>query len=112
MTPVEPSPIDPSLLQALLAAEEAGETAGLPQEYRDCFAILRDSWPGPDATLDEPWQLGRFQVLREVGRGGFGIVYQAHDPVVARDVAIKVPNPEVLVSPVLRQRFLREARAA
>jgi serine/threonine protein kinase len=67
--------------------------------------------PGADtATL--PSKLGRFQVRRELGRGAFGVVWLAHDPHLRRDVALKVPRAEALVSPEARERFLREARAA
>src|SRR5262249_51866924 len=55
---------------------------------------------------------GRFLIRRELGRGAFGIVFLAHDPHLRREVALKVPRAEVLVSPEARQRFLREARAA
>jgi hypothetical protein len=57
-------------------------------------------------------QVGRWQFLRELGRGGSGIVYLAWDPLLHREVAVKVPRPEVLLTPELRQRFLREAQAA
>lgn len=59
-----------------------------------------------------PQQIGRFELRGEIGRGGFGVVLRAHDTKLARDVAIKIPRPEALVSDDLRERFLREARAA
>jgi len=59
-----------------------------------------------------PAQLGRFQILKVIGQGGCGVVFLAHDPALHRQVAIKIPRPEALLTPELRQRFLREGRAA
>jgi hypothetical protein len=74
--------------------------------------------PCPDAALPSgepsgqlPDNFGRFQVRCELGRGGFGIVYLASDPQLGRQVALKVPRPDVLLTPELRQRFVREGRA-
>ncbi len=54
----------------------------------------------------------RFDLIEELGSGGFGIVYRANDLWLKREVAIKVLRPELLSQPALQQRFLREARAA
>src|SRR5437867_4339287 len=51
----------------------------------------------------------RYEIVREIGRGGMGVVYLAHDPILERDVAIKVVMPE-MVSPESVERFKREAR--
>jgi eukaryotic-like serine/threonine-protein kinase len=69
------------------------------------------SRPAPRGVLP-PARLGRFQIRRELGRGGFGVVYLAFDPKLGREVALKVPRPEVLMQPDLRSRFHQEARAA
>src|SRR5262249_17836387 len=66
----------------------------------------------PDTTGAPPERVGRYEVVCELGRGAFGVVYRARDPRVGRDVALKVPHPHVLASPQLRQRFRQEARAA
>ncbi len=57
-------------------------------------------------------QFGRFRILRTLGSGGFGIVFLAWDPALRRQVALKVPQPEAMVTPEARKRFLREAHAA
>jgi eukaryotic-like serine/threonine-protein kinase len=60
----------------------------------------------------EAIHIGRFEIVRELGRGGFGIVYLAYDKMLRREVAVKVPRPEVLADAELRARFVREARLA
>ncbi len=51
----------------------------------------------------------RYEIIKELGRGGMGVVYLANDPVLDRNVAIKVVTPDV-VSPESAERFKREAR--
>ena len=73
------------------------------------FAQNRDAQAEKNPTAT---QLGRFQVLRELGRGGHGIVFLAFDPTLNRYVALKVPRPEVIATSEKRRRFRREAEAA
>ena len=56
-------------------------------------------------------QIGRYEIQRKLARGGMGVVYVAHDPVLGRMVAIKVFLGDLDV-PDAAERFAREARAA
>jgi serine/threonine-protein kinase len=55
---------------------------------------------------------GRYSIDREIGRGGMGVVYLAREVHLDRPVAIKLLPPELCARPLLRERFLREARLA
>lgn len=54
----------------------------------------------------------RFQIIKVLGRGSFGVVFQARDARLARDVALKVLRPEWNAHPTVKARFLQESRAA
>jgi serine/threonine-protein kinase len=56
-------------------------------------------------------QIGKYEILRTLGRGAMGHVYVAHDTVLDRDVALKVMVAQIADDPELKQRFEREARA-
>lgn len=71
----------------------------------------------PDPLLrqlrhDVPQRIGSFEIVRELGRGGGGVVLLARDPILARLVALKLPLPKVLENTELRERFHREAEIA
>ena len=59
-----------------------------------------------------PRKVGRFSIVSELGRGGFGIVFLADDPMLGPRVALKVPRVEILSESQGWRRFLREARTA
>lgn len=56
--------------------------------------------------------IGKYEVLRLLGSGGMGTVYEARDPVLERRVAVKVLAADLARQAELRERFLREAQAA
>ncbi|MGC4083186.1 MAG: protein kinase [Vicinamibacterales bacterium] len=66
--------------------------------------------------MDAPKQLdkiGRYQVLERVGKGGMGVLYRGFDPVLDREVAIKLMLTDFTEdTEQMRPRFYREARAA
>ncbi len=58
----------------------------------------------------EAIRLGRFTLVELLGEGTFASVYRARDDLLERDVALKIPKPEVLLSEPRLNRFLNEAR--
>ena len=55
--------------------------------------------------------LGQYRILEQIGSGGMGVVYRAHDERLDRDVAIKVLPPGTLADEAARKRFRKEALA-
>jgi serine/threonine protein kinase len=66
----------------------------------------------PAQSPDKLGRLGRYRILKRLGRGGMGSVYLAHDTQLNRQVALKIPRFSPDDEPRYLERFLREARAA
>ena len=104
-------------------SEYTSKHPALAEEIRDLFpalVMLEDVRPG-SAALAEPtapapaWKLerlGDYRILREIARGGMGIVYEAEQESLGRHVALKVLPAHALLEPRQLERFQREARSA
>src|SRR5438132_1170283 len=62
--------------------------------------------------MSEPRQVDDFRILRLLGRGGMGVVYEAEQVSLGRHVAVKLLPRTFLADDKMRRRFDREARAA
>src|SRR5689334_11887503 len=79
-------------------------------------AIVPEAPPELKIKSREVQQVGRYQIVEELGRGAMGIVYKALDPAIGRTVAIKTIHLSELSDADERQRvrkrLLREAQSA
>jgi serine/threonine protein kinase/Tfp pilus assembly protein PilF len=73
------------------------------------FSPQRDE---PQASAPPPERLGEFRIVREIGRGGMGVVYEAEQTSLGRKVALKVLPPHAARDAAYLARFRREARTA
>jgi serine/threonine protein kinase/WD40 repeat protein len=98
------------------------ELAELIHEYFPAMVLMEELGSGDGrGTPSEdsragcgkiPEQLGEYRILKEMGRGGMGIVYEAVQETLGRHVALKVLPFCGLLDPMHLERFHREARAA
>src|SRR5215813_958856 len=96
-----------------------GETTLLDQPQASAFeSLLRQVARTPVEDLSPAEELGpgaivadRFEVVREIGRGGFGRVFEARDRVLSRSVAIKLLKRRRRLNDSELELFYREARA-
>jgi WD40 repeat protein/serine/threonine protein kinase len=120
------------VLEAYLADLEAGravdanrllaEHPAIADRLRACLASLHLVEQGAGVFRPEPeglaepapalGQLGDFRILREIGRGGMGVVYEAEQISLGRRVALKVLPFAAAMDPKQLQRFKNEAQAA
>src|SRR3989442_58958 len=94
----------------------------LAAEIRELFPAMveieevkedrQDAGDSADKTAAPLQQLGDFHILREIGRGGMGIVYEAEQVSLGRHVALKVLPRKMLLEARAKRRFEREAKAA
>jgi serine/threonine-protein kinase len=105
---------------ALLPSDRFETASEVVDEFADALGIPR---PGPRSAGERAsgetvalgtWVDGKYQIVRELGRGGMGAVYEAIHAGTGRRVAVKLILAEALAGegPALLHRFQREARAA
>lgn len=106
-------------------AERYPELATIIRDTFQALAVMEDLAPASDDSFGNQSpsgkrplgaaqleSLGDYRIIREVGRGGMGIVYEAEQISLGRHVAVKVLPRELLENPKHRSRFQREAKAA
>jgi serine/threonine protein kinase/WD40 repeat protein/Tfp pilus assembly protein PilF len=107
-------------------SEYTNRYPALAAEIRDLFPtlVMMEQLGGRNDRLAEsgggqsrhmppvPGRLGDYRILREIGRGGMGIVYEAEQETLGRHVALKVLSHHRHMEPIQLIRFQREARAA
>ncbi|MEN6557907.1 MAG: serine/threonine-protein kinase, partial [Thermoguttaceae bacterium] len=120
------APNDPSLrvlddyLAELQAGRRPARTASLERhpelasalDCLDALERLASPYDADQQPTDLPRDFGPYELVRELGRGGMGVVYEARQKGLDRSVAIKMILAGHLASPELVRRFQAEARAA
>jgi hypothetical protein len=110
----------------VLCFRDQGWHAGLPQRLGECrdwvvaIEALRHepgSPPGLPPQTSPPRPSGRllqgkFEIVRQIGSGGMGLVFEGRDHSLDRPVAIKKMRPEIRMSGRLKARFLQEAKTS
>jgi tetratricopeptide (TPR) repeat protein len=128
-----PCPDDPRVIDALEAYLERRESGGAVEiesflgQHASIAATLRTAIEGVELLMGGPSlcgempagdgldlrsDLGDFEIVRELGRGGMGVVYEAHQRSLRRRVAIKVLPPGALLDRRQCLRFQHEAQTA
>ena len=98
----------------------AGFPAGEPDElalegedleqFLQMFVDLDERQSGSAEQQESITAFGRFEIIEEIGRGGFGIVFRAFDSLLERTVALKLPRPERLVGGDSAHSLIQEAK--
>jgi non-specific serine/threonine protein kinase len=101
---------DPQLLQEILSVlEKEQDTFTIPQTDGTTPSNLEETTESGDIIGKA---LSHFYIEEKIASGGMGVLYKAVDTSLHRPVALKVLHPELLAQAGIRERFIREARAA
>ncbi|NQT14943.1 MAG: protein kinase, partial [Planctomycetes bacterium] len=90
--------------------EELFPAVEMMERLRTADTANREAASRENGSADVPEQIGDFRIVREVGRGGMGIVYEAEQRSLGRRVAVKVLPKHALLLDRHLKRFQREAQ--
>jgi hypothetical protein len=99
-------------LQLSSLGQPSSQTAATDDDFTEGFDCESFPFLASPHGPDEIGRLGSYRMLRVLGVGGMGIVFEAQDVQLERHVALKVMKPHLMSNPRARARFLREAKAA
>src|SRR5262249_27930125 len=103
-------PVHAQLVEAVFKSPVASTTT----RSGEAPSSYLQATPAPEAAAQQkallPVRLGRYRVQRVLGQGSFGVVYEAYDEELRRDVAVKVPHLQRVARAEAIEVYLAEAR--
>jgi WD40 repeat protein/serine/threonine protein kinase len=96
------------LFPALVVMEQAASV----DDDQESVGQQTVGWPETPQLTERPDQIGDYRLIREIGRGGMGVVYEAEQMSLGRYVALKLLPKQLMLGVRERRRFEREAKAA